>query len=515
MNCLKLLALVVLLGGIWGCATNEWPADELDDVEMDVEVAPKIAGEPGSLCRCDTDCENEQGFAGICVFGVCMTRASATCSAGGSSDECPTGSRCWGLNGYEGSICWPDYASYPDCVGMRDSDGSCMYIEETRAVCDRSCSSYCETTSRPEGGIGAACEGNDDCSHGSCYSNASTGWVDGYCMDFSCSEASAPCDGGGICVPGLSTTGSNICMQPCGSDGCRSGYACRSVYGHDICWPGDPCSPEHPDGLCPGGSSCLDGACVDACSVENPAGSCPDGQECVAGECTEPSPPTSVCGSWECTGADCDDIILVPGSEDGWSAEAREDGYYTAHGSSYSYLRRDLSVLVQWATCQMKQRFPGIAPLALLDLSTSAGTTPGCPSDCRHPNGTHTGNDLDTAYYQTDGDNDGQCICGDGSARCWNGRADAYSDGYQCTTEENIMNLEQQVWFMAYMAHHPGWRIVGVDDTVCDDIRERADEMLAGGDIDSTIHRRIRSLGCYSSHSSWAFHHHHLHFSFH
>ena len=446
MNCCKLLALVFLLGGIWGCVTNDWPEGQLvdpvgettsgiGDVEMDHEAAPKIAGEPGSLCRCDGDCENEQGFEGICVFGVCMTRASATCSAGGSRDGCPTGSRCWGLRGYEGSICWPDYASYPDCVGMEDSDGSCMYIEETRSVCDRSCASYCEATSRPEGGIGAACEGNDDCSHGTCYSNASAGWVDGYCMDFNCTDASAPCDGGGICVPGLSTTGSNICMQPCGS-------------------------------------------------------------------------------AWECIGADCDDIILVPGAEDGWSTEAREEGYYTAHGRAYSYLRRDLSVLVQWATCQMQQRFPGIAPLALLDLTTSSGGTPGCPGDCRHPNGTHTGHDIDTVYYQTDGDNDGQCICGDGSARCWNGRADAYSDGYQCTTKENIMNLEQQVWFLAYMAHHPGWRIVGVDDTVCDDIREQAGAMLARGDIDSTIHRRITTLGCDSSHSSWAFHHHHLHFSF-
>jgi hypothetical protein len=231
---------------------------------------------------------------------------------------------------------------------------------------------------------------------------------------------------------------------------------------------------------------------------------------CVDGACAA----AEGCGSWECVGEGCDDIIAVPGSSDPASAQARADGYYLAHGAAYSYLRRDVATLVGWATCRLRERFPGVAPLALLDMTTETGTTPGCPDDCRHPSGTHEGSDIDTAYFQTDGDNNGQCICGDGTAPCWNGYADAASDGYRCTTETNIMSLEQEVWFLAYMAQSPSWRIVGVDDTVCDDIRDEAGAMLARGEIDATIHGRITTLGCYSSHSSWAYHHHHLHFSF-
>jgi hypothetical protein len=220
------------------------------------------------------------------------------------------------------------------------------------------------------------------------------------------------------------------------------------------------------------------------------------------------------CGTWECSEADCAEIELVPGSGDPYSARARDDGYYLAHGEAYSYLRRDLAALVGWAACKMRERFPGIPPLALLDLTTEAGTTPGCPENCRHPDGTHRGSDLDTAYFQTDGSNNGQCICGDGTAPCWNGYSDEYSDGYQCTTEDNIMDLEQQLWFLVYMAHHPSWRVVGVDESVCDDLNFEADALLDRGEIDATIHSRITNLGCYGSHSSWAFHHHHLHFSF-
>jgi len=528
MKRLCLMCALVVSSSSWSCVTNEWaeedgasvlpPEDELGDEELDVaedvEPSPKIAGEPGSSCRCDSDCATIEGHAGICVFGVCMTRASATCASGGSRTECAAGSRCWGISGHEGSVCWPDVDSYPGCVGSRDSDGSCAHTTATGALCDRSCASYCEGTSRPSGAIGAACRANTDCGGATCY--AGGGWIDGYCMSFSCATASAPCGAGGICVPGLATNGANICMQPCGAGGCRPGYACRTVRGHDICWPGEACSPSNPTGSCSGGRSCVEGACRDACSPAAPDGWCPSGQTCSAGTCVDPSSPpvTGDCGTWECTGSGCSDIVLVSGPESPGSSAARAGGSYLAHGREYSYLRRDLAQLVQWSTCQMTRRFPGVAPLALLDMTTSTGTTPGCPGDCRHPEGTHTGSDLDTAYYQTDGDNNGQCICGDGSARCWNGRADAYSDGYRCTTETNIMNLEQQVWFLAYMARHPGWRVVGVDDTVCEDIRNRAAEMLSRGEIDSTIHRRITSLGCYSSHSSWAFHHHHLHFSF-
>lgn len=492
--------------------------DEPGDVVEDVEAVPKAPSEPGSVCRCDGDCLGEAGHAGVCVFGICMTRASAACSSSGSTAECPTGSRCWGLTGFDGPICWPDCAAHPGCAGTCDSDGSCVMTSASGTLCAASCASYCRGEAAPPepetGGVGAACEGADDCSEGNCYSNVTTGWVDGYCMIFGCTSSGGACGDGGVCVPGLSTDGRAICMQACGSSSeCREGYVCRPVYGQDICWPGARCGPSAPTGYCPSGQSCVEGSCRAACSPSHPDGHCEGGLVCEGGACVAASGGGD-CGSWECTGSGCGDLVEVPGATSASSAEALADGYYLGHERQYSYLRRDLAQLVAWAACRVRERFPGVPPLALLDMTEADGSTPGCPEACRHPDGTHRGSDLDTAYFQTDGTNDGQCICGDGRGPCWNGYADTYSDGYRCTTEANIVDLEQQVWFLASMAQHPGFRVVGVDDTLCADIRAEADAMLARGDIDGTIHGRITSLGCYSNHSSWAYHHHHLHFSF-
>ncbi|HTM20284.1 MAG TPA: hypothetical protein VL172_07255, partial [Kofleriaceae bacterium] len=74
---------------------------------------------PGSACSCDDDCAADGTHPGVCVYGICMTQASGACSAGGSTAECGAGSRCWGLEGADGYICWPDCASH-DCSGTCD-----------------------------------------------------------------------------------------------------------------------------------------------------------------------------------------------------------------------------------------------------------------------------------------------------------------------------------------------------------------------------------------------------------
>jgi hypothetical protein len=86
-----------------------------------------VAGAPGSECSCDSDCAADAGHAGVCVFGVCMTRASAACATAGSTAECGAGSRCWNLTGFEGSLCWPDCAAHA-CAGACDGDGSCARL---------------------------------------------------------------------------------------------------------------------------------------------------------------------------------------------------------------------------------------------------------------------------------------------------------------------------------------------------------------------------------------------------
>ncbi len=95
---------------------------------------------PGSECDCDADCPSVEGHAGICVIGICMTRASGECAEAGSSGECAKGSRCWGLEGFEGSICWPDCSTY-QCGGTCDDDGSCA--PTAASSCEYSCGAVC------------------------------------------------------------------------------------------------------------------------------------------------------------------------------------------------------------------------------------------------------------------------------------------------------------------------------------------------------------------------------------
>jgi hypothetical protein len=119
---------------------------------------PDSSVAPGGLCSCDKECQTIDGREGMCVYGVCMTRASATCSSAGSTSECGAGSRCWSMEGENGSICWPDCSSY-DCQGTCDPDNSCVPNDTTN--CDYSCGSYC---SCQEGD----CAAGESCVSGKC-----------------------------------------------------------------------------------------------------------------------------------------------------------------------------------------------------------------------------------------------------------------------------------------------------------------------------------------------------------
>ncbi len=116
------------------------------------------SGTTGGTCSCDTDCPAVGGQAGICVFGVCMIQASAACSAAGSTAECPTGSRCWGLTDYDGAICWPDCSAFT-CGGTCDGDGSC--VPSSGMDCDYSCGAYCSC--QP-----GDCAADEQCVNGLC-----------------------------------------------------------------------------------------------------------------------------------------------------------------------------------------------------------------------------------------------------------------------------------------------------------------------------------------------------------
>ena len=379
---------------------------------------PPPASPPGSACSCDVECAGNAANPGVCVFGVCMTIASEACSAGGSTAECPAGSRCWGLSSEDVMLCWPDCDSF-SCAGTCDSDGSCAPDDSTS--CDSSCGSLC----------------------------------------------------GGSTGPG-------------------------------------PCSPSEPAGTCATADDvCVDGACVAACSPSHPSGYCAPGTTCTSGACRS----TSGCPSWECTSG-CTALIAMPGSHDRLSAQARADGYYIATEARYAFLRRDLTLVIRHAACQVAARYPGTQPIGLSDLSQADGLTPGTDvGGPRHPTSTHHGDDFDLAYYQTDGTNNPQIICGDGSDTNSNGYPGRYNDGYFCTTEANIIDWPREAYWFAMLASTPLVRVFGIDETLPDDFRRELGALLSAGAITRAQHDRASVLG-YGADGGWPFHHHHSHMSY-
>jgi len=384
-------------------------ADDAGTPEPPAEPQP-----PGSSCSCDDECIGTETHPGVCVRGICMQLPTGECS-GGSSEECPDGSRCWREAESDQPVCWPDCASH-DCDASCDDDGSCVPPRD--GECDALCGSFC-------------------------------------------GEA--------------------------------------------------PCSPDNPMGHGAGDDQvCLDGACVGTCTPTNPDGYCPPGSECVEGSCEG----DGSCPTWVCTGPSCTELVELSGSIDPDSSTATEDGYFIDTYRKYAWIRRDLAMLIEHAACMVAQRFPGTRPIGISDLSQSDGRTPGLDvGRARHPTSTHRGNDMDLAYYQTDGLNDTQIVCGDGSDRNGNGRPGTYNDGYFCTTEENIVDWPRQAYWFAMLATNPLVRVFGIDQTMPDDFREHLADQLERGWITADQHERATKLG-YGSSGGWQFHHHHTHMSY-
>ena len=103
-------------------------------------VTCSSSGAAGSPCNCSTDCAGTANNPGICVSGVCMNAAAGDCAEAGTTQGCPAGSRCWGLDGADTGICWPDCDTNA-CAGECDADGSC--IPNGNTSCDGTCSDYC------------------------------------------------------------------------------------------------------------------------------------------------------------------------------------------------------------------------------------------------------------------------------------------------------------------------------------------------------------------------------------
>ncbi|WP_155798445.1 PPC domain-containing protein [Sorangium cellulosum] len=186
-------------------------------------------------------------------------------------------------------------------------------------------------------------------------------------------------------------------------------------------------------------------------------------------------------------------------------------GYVWETFSNYRFARRELIMLVRDALSETLGAFPGTTPLSLIDVCQIDGVTPGYDiGDPRHPESTHDqGGNIDIAYFQTDGSNDGEIICGDGSK---------HEDGYcsSAAKRNHIVDLERQAFFMARLFRSPRTRVIGVDKILAPFLSKTAARLNA---LPARDPRRITDaeLASFSDRmaygSGWPYHHHHIHLS--
>lgn len=186
-------------------------------------------------------------------------------------------------------------------------------------------------------------------------------------------------------------------------------------------------------------------------------------------------------------------------------------GYAWETLSNYRFARRELIMLVRHALSKTLAAFPGTTPLSLIDVCQIDGITPGYDvGDPRHPESTHDqGGNIDIAYFQTDGSNDGEIICGDGSQ---------HADGYcsPAAAQKHIVDLEREAFFMAQLFSSSRTRVVGIDQVIAPLVADAAAALHALPDGDP---RKINAsqlagfTGKMAYGPGWPYHHHHIHLS--
>jgi hypothetical protein len=227
--------------------------------------------------------------------------------------------------------------------------------------------------------------------------------------------------------------------------------------------------------------------------------------------------PSPRCPDWHCTGENCGELIQMPGPTE--INEAAEAGYFIWGGLASFYrrwIRRDVALIVSYAACEVHRQFPDADPLGLGDMSEENGAIPGTSKGHpAHPEGTHTdGYDMDVAYYQTDGTNELQSVCGDGSDTNPNNKPGKYNDGSFCTTTENIVNWPQQVYFFAKLFEAERLRVLGIDQQLVSDLGAELKKQREAGLISDKIFADFNDRIAWGAAGGWEYHFHHVHLSF-
>jgi hypothetical protein len=456
------------------------------------ESAPPAAGSLGAPCERDADCDG----------GVCITDLpGGYCSSDCENTDCPEGGSCWQL----GETAFR-------CLLNCADDGACRAGEGY--VCDADDTCFPGGGGGPAGAgeVGGPCAADEDCgANGSCIpasdADGPTGFADGYCIQLGCSDAS-PCPAGSTCYDiGSDRT---ACLADCsGNADCRDGYACDPV---------GACLPACTDDSCPEGEICGDaGLCREPPCTPN---SCPEGTLCGDdGYCQldvgEPPPgPAPRCAnlpSWTCDGNEalCGAVVAFDPREG--------DGYFCNHDEYRSFIRRDVMLMVKYASAAVECLTAGWAfgngpPLGLGDMSERNGDIPGTSiGQPGHPEGTHVdGHDMDLAYYQINTrDNQLRPVCNHISGG---------EDQYHCISDPQTLDVWRSALFIGLLHHNPQLRVIGVDGRVGPSIMRALDGLCAEGYLDGpacNARQRAVTYEVENEGRGWFyFHHHHFHISF-
>lgn len=371
------------------------------------------------------------------------------------------------------------------------------------------------------GGLGSACACDADCDA-----------VDGH---------------DGLCVAGVCFVEAS---GPCGGDGgtreqCPSGSRCWDLAADfPVCW--SDCDANDCAGTCDGDGSCApddasNAQCDDTCAtvcLGGGGGGDPEPVEPVDLGTPPPAPTTSCADipSFECTvpGGSLDEIEAFCGELVAFDPR-RTDAYddyaingETANDQYRSFVRRDLMMLVQYATastaCIAQNWDFGDSVLGLGDMSEADGSIPGTSDgEPGHPPDSHErGHDMDIAYYQLgQANNRLREVCPHTAGG---------ADQQHCTGAPTTLDPWRTAVFIAKAMDSEQYLTIGVDGQVAPVVREAARVLCDEGILDPASNgcgpdgvargpqngfgRGISFNTSEATDIGWFFfHHHHLHIS--
>lgn len=388
----------------------------------------------------------------------------------------------------------------------------------------------CKTKAECPGGQNALCIPE-------VFSDGSPGWPNGYCTILNCEAGTCP--SGSECFQTYDSQNKpfTLCLKTCTkSSDCNQGYVCPD-FGACVpaCKSDDDCGEDE---VCGEDGQCVEKPCTPT--------SCGTGMKCENGKCVPdisggpgpgPGPDCPNLPPKDCTGGEnyCGEIILFE--------PLQGPGYdnYPINGECYpcpqgkgcngygmctstgklpeqyrSYARRDLVMLVKWATafvdCKAKNWGGGNGkPLGLGDMSESNGAIPGTSiGDPGHPQGTHTnGYDIDMAYYQNTGnDNYLKPVC----EHTINGQ-----EQYHCVKPPNILDLWRTALFAGALFTSNRTRVLGMDGKIGPLVASALPTLCANGWLPQSACNKAKTSLAYEEtdkgYGWYYFHHHHMHLS--